>query len=215
MLALIAEGSPSRQAIDAGPAMIDEFAESILDFNISELVASETFSESETAIQTVVDLLETQSKALEERLPNLPSARYEHPSESDIPARFRLQRPPRLSQLRFGPAVNSTMILGECRVQVHLSASENSVREATNTSGRWARPGGEDGEIFYAFRRRNTERFVGRESVDGTSIQAFVDGQVIVRVFLEGRKHCESRPDIVQEAFAEILKYDYGAFGFE
>ena len=212
VLAFIAGGGRSQAEIDAGPSSIDRLGEGMLAFGVAEVLGSETFSQQQILLKDFVDGLEIQSRYLARMIP-LPAD-----SPSDIVKAVPSSEPtpwdlPLPSILTFAPSASATLEISDCRVIVKLSASEVTIEEAMRTGGRWARPGGTDGEVKYAYIRRNTERFVGRESVDGTGIEAFVDNRVIVRVVIPGANPCESDPDIVARLFRDIMTNDFSSFG--
>ncbi len=212
VLALTALGGRSQAEIDAGPSSIDRLAEGMLAFDVAEVLGSETFAQQQILLKDFVDGLEIQARYLARMIP-LPAD-----SPSDIVKAVPSSEPtpwdlPLPSILAFAPFASATLEVGDCRVIVELSASEVTIEQAMRTDGRWARPGGTDGEVNYAFIRRNTERFVGRERVDGTGIEAFVDSRVIVRVVIPGATPCESDPDIVARLFRDIMTNDLSTFG--
>lgn len=212
ILAFVAKGGRSQAAIDMGLSAIDQFGEAMLAFDAAEIVGSETFSEQQSALMRFVDSLEIQARYLARMIP-LPT---DGPLDTvkSVPSSERTPWDlPLPLILTYAPSASTTLELKDCRVIVELSASEVMIEEAMRTSGRWARPGGTDGEVKYAYMRRNTERFVGRERIDGTGIEAFVDNRIIVRVVIPGANPCDSDPDIVARLFREILTNDFSTFG--
>ncbi|WP_022703501.1 hypothetical protein [Pseudorhodobacter ferrugineus] len=212
ILAFVAKGDRSQAAIDMGLSAIDQFGEAMLAFDAAEIFGSETFAEQQSALIRFVDGLEIQAHYLARMIP-LPT---DSPLDIVKSAPSSERTPwdlPMPSILTSAPSASATLELKDCRVIVELSASEVMIEEAMRTSGRWASPGGTDGEVKNVYMRRNTERFVGRERIDGTGIEAFVDNRVIVRVVIPGAPPCESAPDIVARLFREIITNDLSTFG--
>lgn len=214
VLALNVLGPGNQAALDAGPSFIDGFAEEMLQIDINELLNLDTFLLQQNALQIFVGGLRTQSEYLAAILP-LPDDTAENLVIRIPPITISGFGLPLLMELAAGPAARATFEINGCSIHVELSASNVSIREAINTGQKWARPGGTDGKISHAYRRRNTDRFVGQERVDGTSIEAFVDASVIVRVVIPGADRCESEPAVVARLFSEILASDFSIFGIK
>lgn len=207
VLAFQASGSNSQSAIDAGPAMIDAFGQAVLGIDIDELASSDQFFDHQAALQSFVDVLKVQSAFLAAIIP-LPEG-FEPDEISMVPSdRPDYLRPPLQMELAFAPAASATLDVNGCRISIALTASETAIREARS----WARSGGIDGDTYGAFIRRNTARFVGRERVDGTGIEVFVDGRIIVKVGIPGARPCQSDPNIVPDLFATIIANDFSDF---
>jgi hypothetical protein len=106
------------------------------------------------------------------------------------------------------PIASADLKIGDCFLHVEMSASPITIHEAKTTSFRWARRGGKDGIVRGAFIRRNTERFVGLEQVDGTGLKVLLDDVVLVRINIQGNHICDSNPEIVSWLFDEIIEDD-------
>lgn len=211
ILALNATGSRSQAAIDAGPDMIDAFGEAILDMDVADLVSSDTLSLQQDALEEFVASLRRQSNFLADMIPLPDNVARDMVRTAPSRPEDAIQIP-LLLELHSAPGASATLDFAGCRIMVDLSASDPRIREAVETGSRYARPG-RDGAIAGTFIRHNTERYVGKEEVSGSGIEALVDGRMIVRVVIPGGRPCQSEPDIIARLFAEILRNDFSDFG--
>lgn len=211
-LALTARGSRSQAAIDRGPESIDAFAEAMLKSNTSKLLNAAEFAAQQAALNNLVELLNIQSQFLADMIPSPPEATKETklPSMMGLPEHLRPSLP---IFLGWSPTASADLNVEGCRIHIELSASRLALHEARNTGLKWGRKGGADGSISHAYMRRNTERFVGHERVNGTGIELVVDDRVIVRVVIPGAEICENDPTIVRRLVDEILAHDLSGFG--
>lgn len=212
VLSFVAQGERSQAAIDAGPSSIDHFGEAMLALDVSGILMSDTFAQQQRAIDDFVSGLMVQSSILARMIP-LPAGSSTDIITSVPSNKIDTMELPQMMALAFGPSASATLEFNGCRLLVELSASELAIDEAKRTGGRWARSGGTDGEVQSVYIRRNTDRFVGRERVDGTGIETLVDSQVIVRVVITGAHPCESNPNIVERLFRDIMSNDLSVFG--
>ncbi|WP_457651041.1 hypothetical protein [Profundibacter sp.] len=210
-LAFTAHGDRSEQALARGPAVINQFLEALVLSDVSSILNEADASAQVERLNHLTDLLFKQSWNMVKIIPT--------PSEAEV----TIMRPvsqeirgkiivPLLLELGAAPAVTANITTKDCKVMVTLSAGPNSLLEAKTTGQRWARIGGVDGHIDGVFLRRNTDRFVGQERVDGTGIDALVDDSVLVRVIIPGNKPCVDDPKIVQTLFDQIISHDLSVF---
>ncbi len=211
-IALKASGDRSEEAIALGQTAIDVFAEAMLGSDTTALLGAAEASGHAAALNRLMGLLHAQSRQLAELIPSPPGAARKvtlHSMEG-LPEELR---PTVLMLVGMAPGASANLEVGACRIHVGLSAGPITLHEAMNTGRRWARRVGEDGTGLHAYIRRNTERVVGQERVDGTGIEALVDDRVIVQVLIPGAHPCESDPGIVRRLFEEILATDLSAYG--
>ncbi len=209
-LVLNVDGPRRQSDIDAGPSLMDELAQAMLEIDIGPLIASDAFVVHQQRLLPFLELLDAQSEALarimpvpDDVVPNVPGLTSERQQNSL----------PLVMALALSPSASASFDSGGCRIMIEMSASEVTLREARDTGGRWAQPGGTDGAVSFAFMRRNTDRLVGQERVNGTSIEVLVDGRAIVRVLIPGSTPCVSSPDIVERHFSEIVEHSFHDFG--
>ncbi|WP_171211193.1 hypothetical protein [Ruegeria sp. HKCCA5426] len=209
VLAFSVNGSRSQSSIDAGFDLIDEYGQAILGMTIDDLINSETYAQHQSATQRLVALLKAQSEALAAVIPSqeMNAAGHVRLTPSDY---IPWQMFPLAIELGASPSARTTLDIKGCKVLVVLSAGERTIREA-----KWIESGGADGRKTGSYVRRKTERFVGREHIEGTSVEILMDGRVLVRVLLSEGGVCESNPYIVSEIFGEISQYDFSLFGVD
>ncbi len=198
-VALMADGNRSEAATAMGPAAIDAFAEGFFGSDPAALAAKA--SAHVAALNHLLALLDSQSRLLADLIPTLPDAtrKVRLPSAA---AALGLPLPATLSA---SPSATATLNVEGCSLYVEISASPVAIHEARTTGLRWATPRGEDGMVNGAFIRRNTDRFVGLERVDGTGIEVLLDDVVLVRVIIPGNHICDSDLEIVSRLFEEII----------
>lgn len=207
-VALMAQGDRSEEAIAQGPAVIDAFAEAVLASDPGPLLEAAEASGHAAALERLVGLLDAQSRLLADLIPAPAGATR----EIRLPSLAQELGLPLPMVLSMAPSASGELDVQGCSLIIELSASPLAIHEAANTGLRWARPGGEDGAVLHAFIRRNTDRFVGQERVDGTGIEVLVDGAVLVRVVIPGNRPCDADPEIVSRLFEEVLTHDLSAF---
>jgi len=209
VLAFWASGSRDQYSLDAGFDLVDKFGEAIVELTIADIAKSETYAQHQDAMQRFVVLLKAQSDALANIIPsqgtNKKQEIRQHPSVSASQGSTILT-----IDLAVSPAASTTLNIDGCSVLIDLIAGELPIREKN-----WIGAGGADGRKTGAYLRINTDRFDGRERLDGTGIEVLADGRVVVRVIVSGGKPCESNPDIVRELFDQISQNDFSAFGID
>lgn len=204
-LFLLAQGQNTEAAIASGPAAIDAFANA---FALRDPAPVEAAMQVSTAaVARLTAGLDAQSHRMADLIPTPPGA-VRHvvvPASPGLPL-------PTTMVLAFAPSAHVRLTVGECALIVEMSAGPQALYEARTTGQRWGRPGGTDGAVASAYRRRNTPRFVGQERVDGTGIEAVVDGHLILRVVLPGARPCTADPQLVTRIFEAILSADLSDF---
>ncbi|MFK7939471.1 MAG: hypothetical protein AB8B82_08840 [Roseovarius sp.] len=210
IVALKAAGDRSSAAIAAGPSSIKDFAVAMQELDLSDVLETDTSAEYDDTLQRLLTALDAQSDVLASSVPfqDQQSAKSKGAMRSGTKTFVMFPKSLLLASL---PAAHITLELEGCEVVVDLSAGPREIYEAQHTGRRWAKPGGEDGKVTHAYKRRNTARFVGSEAVDGTGISAFVDGRVLVRVSLLAKRPCDHDPDVVMRVFDRVLENDFGA----
>lgn len=209
LLALSAIGNRSEEAIAEGPASIDAFAEALLSSDLGPLKEAARASDYAAALERLMSLLDAQSRLLAAFMPAAPAGEARQVLMPSSGVELGLPSP---MILWAAPSATADLEVQGCRLLIEISASTFAIHEAATTGLSWARPGEKDGAVSGAFIRRNTARFVGHESMNGTGIEALVDGAVLVRVVIPGSHPCESDPEIVSRLFEEILENDLRPF---
>lgn len=120
--------------------------------------------------------------------------------------------------LTTSPSVVAGLTTDPCAVVIQLSAGvrDPMVNSASDPDAFPSTIDGEDGEISGDYILRNTGRFVGRERIDGTKMEALFHGRLLVRVEFKGRTEvCEENPQVVRDVFERIAQNDLSEFGYE
>ncbi len=164
----------------------------------------------EAALAWLMERLDAQSHFMAKVIPAPPGATREVtlPSMEQLPEDLPMSR---FVSLLGSPSAHGDLEVEGCQLVTDLSASPYALYEAREVH-RWGRLHGKDGEVHNAFIRRNAERIVGDERVDGTGIEAVVDDNVVVRMVIPGNYPCDSDPEIVQRLFDEVLASDLSVF---
>lgn len=209
-VAVMGSGGRTEEALARGPAAVDAFAEALLAADPGPLLASAEAVGLEAALTRLMERLDAQSRRMAEIVPAPRGATRAMvlPSMEQLPQDLRL---PRAAILASSPAANVDIAVKECRLLIELSASPVVLHEAIEARG-LGRSHRMDGEVHGAFIRLNADRVVGEARVDGTGIEAVVDGSVLVKVVSPGNRPCVSDPGIARRFFDEILANDLGVF---
>ena len=121
-----------------------------------------------------------------------------------------------IQDLTRAPFVVAGLTTEHCTVSVQLSAGLRDPKMHSPTAAFATDLEGEDGAISGEYIIRKTERFVGRERVDGAKIEALFHDRLLVRIERIGRQDsCADQPQVVSEVFATITQNDLSAFGLE
>ncbi len=163
-----------------GPAAVGAFVEALLGSDPSPILAATEVVGLEAALAWLMERLDAQSHFMAKVIPAPPGATREVtlPSMEQLPEDLPMSR---FMSMLGSPSAHEDLEIEGCQLVTDLSASSYALYEAREVH-RWGQLHGKDGEVHNAFIRRNAERIVGDERVDGTGIEAVVDDNVVVRM---------------------------------
>ena len=114
---------------------------------------------------------------------------------------------PALLRLSGFPQAGHTISRGDCRIQIVLSASPETFRDAGVT---FAKPRMRDGVTGSFWRNRHAGRLHGQEALDGSRYQMVVDSAVVLKI--SGSENCAQEEGVATSLYEALLDEDYSRF---
>lgn len=117
---------------------------------------------------------------------------------------------PTIMRLMGLPTVGHTLLRGDCRIQISLSAAPEVMHDAGVT---FAKSGIRDGVTGSFWRNRKTDRLYGQEALDGSRYQMVIDNSVVLRIDAMG--DCSREDGVATSLYEAIKSEDMSRFRLE